>query len=402
MPSLFRGLKPALVLSFALASLLPHVASATESSFVYENVNPDRGANLVAALRVVSGGAASIVPGSPFATGGNGLASTTGAEFAHRIASCEARSLLFAANDGSGTISVFEIETGTGVIRAVPGSPFNVGWSAFAGISLTPSKDCRTLYASGPNIVSLAVAESGALSVIGARWSFTQRAAGIAVNPDSSRLFLSMSGGVAILHSGEGGLTADPPQIVSIGTSATDLGLDSSGTWLYVGTRSGGIQAYRYDAGSLQVAPGAPFFSSLPEIGGIAIDHAGRFLVAYSPLTPRLLAARTNADGSLTLSPGSPLAPPLTPVAGALSPAATLLFTADAVGQLDVWSAAADGSLAHLPGYPFLTGAGPGFPSLATFVATNPVPSAPGPWLAALAALLLLSALLALRRNATR
>jgi DNA-binding beta-propeller fold protein YncE len=319
------------------------------------------------------------------------LASAVGAEFAHRIEVSRSRDLLFAANDGSGSIAVFKINPLTGSLASVAGSPFSVpGWSAFSGISLAVSNDGRFLYASGTTVVSFFVDEGGGLSEIGSEWVFGQRVGGVAVNGDNSRLFLSTAGGVFMLHTGELGLTAGAPDSLSIGSTATDLRLDPAGTRLWVGTKNGGILSYTLAAGGAMIAPGAPFFSGVSDLSGLSADFYGRVLFAYSPSGPRLLGAHSNADGSLVLGPNSPLSPALAPTGGALTPDGRLLLLTDARGQLDAWSTEDNGALSHAAGYPRSTGLGFGFASVATSPDKNPTPAPASPtWLAlALAAAL--------------
>lgn len=385
MPSPVRCGQPILALCLLLIALAPRTANA-DPAFVYINANPDKSQNSVAGFLTATDGHSSPIAGAPFATGGTGLAPEPGAEFAHRIAVAHPRNLLFAANDGSGTISVFNIDALRGVLTGVPGSPFGLGaGTPFSGISLAASNDGRFLYASGSVVVSFFVDANGRLNEVGSEWAFSQRAAGIAVSGDNSHLFLSMPNGIAELHTGEGGLTAIPPQLLSIGSTATDLRVNDSGSQIWIGT-DGGIQAYTLGPSGASPVPGMPFFAGTPNLGGLAMDDHALSLFAYSPVGPRLLGAHVSSNGSLTLGPGSPLSPAFAPTGGALSPEGAHLMLANGLGQFDLWATASDGSLAHVSGYPLLTGAVAGFPSVVTFPAPNPVPAvslAPITWLAA-------------------
>lgn len=374
-----------------LSGLVSRLAHADDAALVYIDANPSGGPNTVSAFVSTADGHASPVAGAPFATGGNGLAVVAGAEFAHRIEAVHSRNLLFAANDGSGTVAVFNVNAITGVLSAVLGSPFRVGaGTPFSGISLAASTDGRFLYASASTVVSFFVDDNGGLNEIGSRWAFPQRVAGIGVDADNTRLFLSTPTGVTILHTAEGGLTADPPTILSIGSVPMDLRLDPIGNHVWVGTQNGGITAYSYDRASTTLVPGAPFFVSSPNLSGLVVDGTGGSLFAYSPTGPRLLGAQINLDGSLTLGQGSPLSPSVAPRGAALSPDGHRLLLADGLGQLDVWATSSSGSLAHLNGYPILSGALPGFPSVTTLPKANPVPAVPRLLVVALAAVLLL------------
>jgi hypothetical protein len=390
MQSSVRLAKSLFALGFASSWLAPRVASA-DAAFVYINANPDRAGNSVTAFLNTTDGQSSPVTGSPFATGGSGLAPVAGAEFASRIEAVSARNLLFAANDGSGTVSVFHVDSSRGALAAALGSPFAVAaGTPFSGISLVASSDGRFLYASSNELVSFFVDANGGLNEIGSRWAFSQRVAGIAVSADNSRLFLSSASGVTILHTGEGGLTADPPLTLSIGSNATDLRANASGSRLWVSTQSGGIEAYTYQAGSASLVSGSPFFLGSADLGGLAIDGLAESLVAYSPTALRLLGAQINSDGSLAPAPNAPVTPALAPMGAAFSPDGQRLVLADGLGQIDVWLSASNGALSHVSGYPIPTGAAHGFPSVALFPSAASVPAAPGALVVALAALFLL------------
>lgn len=359
-----------------LSLLAPLNAHAARPAFAYVNANPNNGANSVSAVRIADSGQAEAVLGSPFATGGFGLAPATGAEFAHRIDVSRNRNLLFAANDGSGSIAAFTVNPFNGILRAVPGSPFTVsGWTSFSGISLAVSDDGRFLYASGLTLVSFFIDAAGALTPIGSQWQFPERVGGIDVSNDNSQLFVNTTDGVYILHTGESGLSAAPPAILSVGSAATDLRLDPTNTHLWVGTKNGGILAYTLSPGNQTVVPGAPFFSSVANLSGLTADSFGRNVFAYSPIGPRLFGARSNADGSLVAAVNSPLTPLFAPTAGAVIPDGSLLVLTNAQGQLDAWAPEADGSLFHVAGYPIATGAAPGFAAITTFPEKTPTPT---------------------------
>ena len=162
-------------------------------------------------------------------------------------------------------------------------------------------------------------------------------------------------------------------------------------------TETGGIQAYGYNSGSFSVVPGSPFVSGVSILGGVTVDPTDRFLVAYSPSVPRLLSARLNANGSLGNS--ASLSPVFRPFSAALSPLGSVLFAADNLGQLDAWNAAPSGTLSHVLGFPRLTSAEPGSPSVATFPAPgSAAPAAPTFMVWGLCALLLGAGMLGAQR----
>jgi len=89
-------------------------------NFVYTN-NNTAGANTVTAFSVAGNGALTPVAGSPFATGGTG----TGLGFyaSNRARTCVVGNQLYITNEGSNSVSGFNINPTTGALTLVPGTP---------------------------------------------------------------------------------------------------------------------------------------------------------------------------------------------------------------------------------------------------------------------------------------
>jgi len=362
-----------------LSLATPRTAFAARPAFAYVNNSPAQGAGTVVAYRVNGVGQSTSIPGSPYSTGGLGMTQAVGSEFAHRIEVSKSRNLLFASNDGSGSVSVFRIDPERGSLTSVVGSPFAIpNWNAFPGISLAVSSDGRFLYASGSTLVSCFIDDQGALWPIGSQWQLAQRVGGMAVAPDNTRLYATVPNGVIVLATGEGGLTTDAPDFLSVGSSASDLRLDAQGQRLWVGTKNGGILAYTLSAAGSSIVPDSPFLSAISNLSGLSVDPSARFLVAYSPIEQRLLGAKIDPNGSSILRSGQ-INPPIAPTGAPLSPDGSLLLLADAQSRLDAWLTQDDGSLTHLDGYPISTGAAPGLATVATFPDKSPTPAPASP-----------------------
>jgi 6-phosphogluconolactonase (cycloisomerase 2 family) len=109
---------------FVCALFFFAITAFAQNNFVYTNDNFSP--NTVSAFKVSpSNGSLTPIPGSPFLTGGNGGAHDVGPQTI-TTATQGTKSFLYAANAGSGTISAFAIDPGTGNLTAVPGSPFTV------------------------------------------------------------------------------------------------------------------------------------------------------------------------------------------------------------------------------------------------------------------------------------
>jgi hypothetical protein len=368
-----RAVLPMLVALLGLLHAKP-ASAETQPCFLYVLNNAPSAANAIAGLRVDSSGTPSTVVGSPFATGGSGLATVTGAEYAHRVVVARSTSRLFAANELDGSIAVFDINKQTGALTAVPGSPFVVAeWAGNPGTSLAVSVDGQLLYGSNTSVLSFRVAANGALTQVGARWVFSSRANGTTVSEANDALFLAMSDRVTVLKVSNNGLTGLPPTNYSLGNVPTDVAVNHAGDTLYVGTRSA-LNAFRVTAGSLTPLAGSPFFSGASNVSGVTLDYYEHALVAYGFSGPLLAAGVVNAGGGITSGLNSPFVPAQAPTGATLSPDGQRLFVSNNAGQVEAWLLDA-GTLIHAPGFPVATGAGAGFAKIAAFPIPEPTPS---------------------------
>ncbi len=126
------ALKTILLSSAALAlpytlTLVPRAASSeSRGGYVY-TLNNDPTANGVVALKRQADGSLREVAGSPFLTGGKGLAlRSAGEEIDEQGAVRIHEGHVLAVNPGSNSISVFDIKSDGG-LKPVPGSPFASG-----------------------------------------------------------------------------------------------------------------------------------------------------------------------------------------------------------------------------------------------------------------------------------
>lgn len=181
----------------ALAACCLNATSAlAQGNFVYTNDNAN-GSNTVTGFSVDSSGVLTRIPGSPFLTGGDG--SGDGFFAADRIT--VAGNFLFASNAGTFDVSVFSIDPGSGNLTLVPGSPFPTGGYGGNGIGLaaTPATSLDfgfCLYAGNnfsATITSFGVGADGTLTPL--QQSFTGGFVnGIKVSPDGRFVAAVLSG----------------------------------------------------------------------------------------------------------------------------------------------------------------------------------------------------------------
>lgn len=308
--------------------LLPALESKAQTTFIYTNddIFAGFGSNTVSGFSINPNGSLSKLAGSPFLTqgsgdGGNGFTS------ARRIAISLDGRFLFAANDGSGDVSSFSVDPGTGSLTLVAGSPFSTGGNGGGGISLAVSPDGRFLYASNTNSSNISVMQvnNGQLQLLG------------------------------------------PPVQVAAGTFPVDLRVTANGKYLAVtiGSFSGGLVGIYNIApdGSLSQVSGSPFSDGNPP-GGFtdSLDSncaANLLFVLNNSGLPLVDVFSIGSSGALSPIPGSPFT---TPGTGGgtlyLSPDETRLFVGNQQNSISVFSVAAGGGLVLVPGSPFAANGG--------------------------------------------
>jgi hypothetical protein len=349
----------------------------TRPFYLYMLTNPPMSPSAIIGMRVGMDDSLTALPGSPFLTGGNGLASPVGAEYAHRIAISWSGNRLFAANDQHGSIAVFDIAPLTGVLSAVPGSPFLVpGWANVGGTSLAISANGQLLYASnGGAVVSFQVDAAGALTRVGGQFTFTSRINGTAISDANDFLYLALPDRVTAIKTGPSGIAGLTPINLSIGASPTDVAINRAGNVLQVGTKNGGIHAFRFNGTSFTPIAGTPFLSSTTHLSGLAPDFYEHVLGVYGALVPRAASLLVTGDGALMPGANSPLSPSIIPTGGTLSPDGRRLFLSNNAAELDAWRIDGAGTMTHAPSYPTSIGASAGFSKLVAFPDKTPTPT---------------------------
>ena len=356
-------------------------------TFVY--TNNDRIPNTVSAFAVAANGSLSPVPGSPFVTGGNGAG---GGFFAvNRITTAIVKEFLYAANAGSNTVSAFLIDRASGVLTAVPGSPFATGGVGDGiGVSLTSTPDDKFLFAANGasmTITVFSIAVNGSLSQVAGSPFLTGAAGSLAnakVTSDGQFLVVSSAPGQLsmfnILATGELTPVAGFPLA---DTGAAGIDCNCASTQLFValnGTASAKVDVFDIGLnGALSRIAGSPFTGPgsnsnvavlSPDDGTLFVSNAGS-----NSLTTFSVAD----NGSLTTVPGSPFPAPgaLTPSGMATNQAGTLLYAADLNNVISGFSIATTGALTAVPGSPFSNGfpGAFGLLSLTVFPAKNCCPT---------------------------
>jgi len=313
--------------------------------------------NVVSGLAAFADGSLSVLPGSPWSTGGTG---PSGGVFlaAPRIGISAAGGRLFVADWGSDDVAVFAIgEDGT--LQPVPGSPFESGGRRPEGVALTP--DGRLLYvghSQSRTIVPFAVDGDGVLSRLDPPFDVESAPNGMAVTPDGRMLLAALPalGRIAVLKIGDDGrLTPVPgsPFATDAGT-AEGIVLGRGGATAYVADAdAAGFRLSLYalgEDGGLLPAPGSPFTGPGGSANILHLLPDGRLLAATLVNENRIASLVLAADGRPVPAPGSPFrnAPlGLAPTGMASDPLGRFLYVVNALsGTISVFHPDADGRLA--------------------------------------------------------
>jgi len=384
------------------------VPAAADCVFVNQGSSP----NTVEALQVGSGGALTVVSGSPFPTNGG--------DQGHGLTLVGSR--LYALNTfppgaglgnkavPPGSVSGFTIGPGCS-LTLLAGSPWSTGGALPDGVVANPAG--TRLFIGNSNdgtIMVLDIAGDGSLApVAGAPFAGEPGPLDLAMSPDGARLFVSQgSAGLGVYDiAGNGALTEVAGSPFAAGGSPFFKGnkLTASGARFYaMDNTNAQVAGFSVGTGGvLSALPGSPYGSGFgADDLVLSPDASHLFGSNFDAGTFSVFAVA--ADGSLAEVLGSPFAGN-NPTGLVLSPAGNTLYTVAATGsaiyQIDAYAVSPAGALTLIAGSPFTAGSRGTATRLvyfSQFQATE-VPTLDPRGLAALAALLVLTAVRILNRR---
>jgi len=361
---------------FLCLILLPAAAAVAQSNFVYTDDN--NRPNTVSAFQGADNGSLTLIPGSPFPTGGNGGGSNVDPQQITTV-NLGTASFLYAANDGDGSITGFSINPQTGALSVVPGSPFAAG-TPNGNYSLTPSPNGKFLFATdemAPNIHVFSISsQTGALSeVTGSPFAAAGQAQGLKVSPNGKFLVAGLRSNNALetfAIASTGALTPVGAFPASGSAIAVDINCKSNRVY-NVNASAPLIDAYELsESGVLTPIHGSPFPSGAAGNSfGIALSASGSFLFTGDGFSSQISSFSIDPNGGLQPVLGSPFhasdfLSQVVPTADGRFLYAALFTDAAVDGQ----NVSAAGVLSPVPGTPFHTGQSPvGVVTLTTFPA---------------------------------
>jgi DNA-binding beta-propeller fold protein YncE len=287
---------------------------------------------------------------------------------------------IFATNAPDNTVSGFSIDPNTGILTLIPGSPFPTGGNACQGMGLAVSPTAPFLYAMNTcsrDISSFRIGSDGTLTLIGTQTSTGAEGEDVKVTGDGNFLAVSLSGfqlGAAMFKIGPAGDLTPVPGSPFAGSPgfAGSLEANCSGDQLFVLNDSSpsSIDVFHVAAdGSLLLTPQSSFQIPIPPAAG------GEVSMYLSPAGNSLFVGdvfsfansfHVAADGSLT--PESSFLPAGTILMGHVvtDPDGKFLYGSGLLGNMAAYSIDSNAALTILPGSPFPT---PGFQAIGSFAA---------------------------------
>jgi hypothetical protein len=372
------GVYPMRKSCFVLALTLC-VGAAAQTNFVYTD---DSGfPNTVSAFRVNGDGSLTLIPGSPFPTGGNGGMTDVNPGKITTATKGES-SFLYAANNSDETISAFRIDPATGQLTAVPGSPFPSGSpNPNANFSLASSPDGEFLFATdeATDVIHVfAIHQNGVLSERPQSPFFIGAVAeGLKVTANGRFVVagLTASSAVAVFAiRADGTLSAVPGSPFPGGSFIRDVAVNCASNLVFASSSGQNvINAYHMAGnGTLTPVAGSPFSSGGNFVSALTLSPDNQNLFDSNIFDSTASSLAVHSDGSLQPIVGSPFATSDFLVGGLeTTQAGNFLYVAlVGLGSVDAFSVGAGGVLTPVPGRPFFTGQSQVFVlSLTTFPA---------------------------------
>jgi 6-phosphogluconolactonase (cycloisomerase 2 family) len=204
------------------------------------------------------------VAGSPFVTGTTPTpqAPSTAAPVGITVSS---NNFVYVANQGQNSISAYSLNTGSGALTPLPGSPFVLTSTAPTGIlAVQTANSVRVLYLTneGSNNLSgfLINTDGSLIEVAGSPFSAQLGPVALAVDTTKNFLYAAEMNSNEIsqyrINPGSGSLSALSPAAVSTGTSPVSIAIHPNGLYLYTANvGSDSINGFRISVQSGTLSP---------------------------------------------------------------------------------------------------------------------------------------------------
>lgn len=248
----------------------------------------------------------------------NGSGTVSTADVGNVLVTCvQSAELAYVANQTAGTISGFIINTGTGALTGVTGSPFASGGTTPVVIAIDPNGTYLYAVNNGSNDISVFQIDpiTGFLTRLVIAVVTGNAPTSVAIHPNNQYMYVTNSAddtvtGYALSN---GSATAISGATYSVGVDPVDVKIDPTGNYLYVANYTDGtISAFTidYTTGLLTAITGSPFTAGGSGSGALSISIDPTDTLAYVANEK----AATISGFSITAQTGT-----LVPVAGTTS-----------------------------------------------------------------------------------
>jgi len=317
---------------------------------------------------IMLGAALTLLLGLPFA-------------FANRAFANPTPQFAYVANSDGSNVSAYAIDSSTGALRTVAGSPFTTG----RGPAVTVDPSGRFAYVanySDNNVSAYTINSStGALRAV-AGSPFPAGSAPLLVTVDSSGQFAyvvnycdsTCAGGTVsayTINSSTGALSAVAGSPFAAGNGPRSVSVDPSGKFAYVtNSEADSVSAYAINSstGALRAVAGSPFAAGDFPFS-VTVDPSGKFAYVTNYGNNTISAYTINrSTGALTTVTSSPIAAGISPVWVTVDPSGQFAYVADECDSSPDCSAGtvsaytidnSTGALSAVAGSPFAAGGGP-------------------------------------------
>ena len=331
--------KRAAALLLVCASMAVWFGCSTSSSnrYVYAAIPSS---NQIAAFREdPNAGALTQLAGSPITAG-----SAVTAIVVH-----PSKKFLYAANSGSGTISLFTIASGGGLTEVTPQTD-----AGTAPTQLTMDPGGNFLYVAniGSNdIFAFSIDQSsGVLTQVGARFAIGLTPLNMKLSPSGSVLYVTNAGNPGFIQAfpvnqGVIGPTPIAGSPFTTGNQPVGMAIAPGGGFLYTtDTTTASISEYAIQAdGSLSQLSNSPVGESFASPVSLLVDNSGKYLFVANQASTNLAGYSIGSDGAITLLTGSPFGTSGGPSVIASDPSGKFLFVGSQGGST-IQSFSLDGS----------------------------------------------------------
>ncbi len=266
-------------------------------------------------------------------------------------------------------IVIYREDPASGVLTALPGSPFAGGPGVIA-IAVHPSKQFLYTANSGQSDISLYdIASDGTLDEVTPRTSVVGTPLFLVMDTTGAYLYVGCDGpsSVTAFSIASGGALTQVGEPYQIGTAPLGMAITPGGGFLYItGTSSspaqpGIVQAFSLSAGTLTPVAGSPFTTGrTPE--GMAITPDGSFLYIANFGDNTISEFQIGTTGALSGLPESPVGETyLGPTFLLVDNTGSYLYVANkGSGNVAAYSISSGGTIQVLPNSPFGNGGNPG------------------------------------------